>query len=329
MTIADQLFEINRSCTVSQLELSTRNRGAFDLANIRYHVQGIARSDLNGKAKLAVSVSGRERGLLWFADFELAGGRLATEGRVHTELPTVLPHPGGMQASGNLLAVACEGGLFARIEVYDLLDLDKPPDSLVLNNSLKEGVSQLTGSAAGWLTFAEQAPGEYLLFVGGRSFAQREGWFYRYRPGAASRWEFLGNFAGDPRRDPNADDANTWGPQSGAAMVREDAAAPWAVVTFGGKGPKKQNAYKPRIRCFDLDSTALPYTLVHKSPTLSFPGSGLSSNLLNRFDPNVRWGSTAFVGKSGELLTYFTARNPRPAFPDHTHVLRINEVRAR
>ncbi|HEX5661033.1 MAG TPA: hypothetical protein VFX59_27765 [Polyangiales bacterium] len=320
MSVANQLARIERACDVRQLRLITPRSGPIDLRDvIRYHVQGIARSDLDGRAVLAFSVSGREHGALWFARFELASGRLAPEARVDTVVRTQLPHPGGMQASGQLLAVACEGDKgYARVEIYDFEDLREPRDTLVLNNSLKEGVSQLTRSAAGWLTFAEASPGEYLLFVGGRSFAQREGWFYRYRPHAATRWEFLGPFTG------MADGA--WGPQSGAAMVRANAESALEMVTFGGKGPNGKDAYRTRVRCFGID-TALPYKLLHQPPVLSFPGAKLKADLKERFEPNVRWGSTAFMDGDA-LLTYFTARNPRPD-ANEDHVLRIAEVRCR
>lgn len=319
---------IDRRCTLRNLSLTTTRSGPLDLGKvIRYHVQGIARSDLNGKSRLAVSVSGEKHGLLWFADFDRdASGQLASAGRVTTVTSTKLPHPGGMQASGHLLAVACEADSgFARIEIYDLTAPGKPIETLILDGSRGEGVSQKLRSSAGWLAFAEESPGQYLLFVGGRSFAQREGWFYRYRPSSNPCWEFLGDFIGSPL----SEDINPWGPQSGAAMLRVDAAAGLELVTFGSKGTKGRDAYRTRVRCYGVDVNRLTHRPELPPRVFTFPGAQLEANLFDRFGPNARWGSSAFLDGSGGLLAYFTARNPRPLGAKEEHVLRIAEVRAR
>lgn len=334
-SIAEQLGLLDARSEKRQLKLATLRSGPIDLGGVANHVQGVTRTDRGNRATLVISVAGDKHGELWLAEFDLvrdperAGcSRIDSEGHVVKALPMQLPHPGGLQASGDLLAVASEAGTgWARIEIFDIARSTQPRliDTLVLDNSLKEGVAQQTGSKAGWLSFAELGPDEYVLFVGGRSFAQNEGWFYRYLPRADVRWIFEGSFAGKPISSA----ASAWGPQNGAAFVRAGGSAPH-LVTFGAKGTEGGDSFTPRLRCFSLESTPQrPYRLQHEPSTAPMTYSFRDSGLGKLFGPNARWGSTAFVDASGELLAYFTARNPRPREVDHVHELEILEFRHR
>lgn len=333
-SIPEQLGLIDRRSTARTLRLVTRECGPIDLCALEHHVQGITRVDRGNKATLALSVSGEQHGQLWLAEFDLVpdparsgAKRLADEGHVVSVVATSLPHPGGLQAAANLLAVPCEASRgWARIEIFDIAlpALPRLVDSLTLDNSLHEGVSQLTGSKAGFLLFGALSPDEYLLFVGGRSFAQGEGWFYRYTPRVDPAWTFEGTFAGLPANSGR----DAWGPQNCAALVQCRANNTPYVITLGVKGTAGADAFEPRLRAFSLERVpGRPFRLQHEprpSPkTYAIAHAELSSFL----GPNPRWGSTAFVDASGELLCYFTARKARPRFGDHVHVLEICELR--
>lgn len=333
-SIPEQLGRIDRRSAARTLRLATKDKGALDVGAIEHHVQGVTRVDGTDRATLAVSVSGAHHGQLWLAEFELQpdGDRpgckqLAETGQVVSVVQTGLPHPGGLQAAGSLLAVACEAPSgWARIEIFDIAAPTRPRlvDSLTLDGSLHEGMSQRVGSKAGFLLFGSLARGEYLLFVGGRSFAQQEGWFYRYTPRVDPAWIFEGGFAGTPLS--SADDA--WGPQHGAAFVHCPGDVRPYLVTLGSKGAGDKDAFVPRLRAFSLErSPGRPFALQHE-PKAAPRSYGLENADLSHFlGPNPRWGSTAFVDAAGQLLCYFTARKAHPRFGDHVHELEICELR--
>lgn len=335
-TIAEQLGLLEARSEKRELKLVTLRSGPIDLGGIANHIQGITRTDRGSRATLVISVAGDKHGELWLADFDLvrdperAGcSRIDSEGQVVKALSMQLPHPGGLQASGDLLAVASEAGTgWARIEIFDIARSTQPRliDTLVLDSSLKEGVAQQTGSKAGWLSFAELGPDEYVLFVGGRSFAQHEGWFYRYLPRAEVRWIFEGSFSGQPV----SSNPSPWGPQNGGAFVGARAGSAPQLVTFGAKGTEGGDSFTPRLRCFSLERTPQhPYRLRHEPSAAPLTYSFRNAGLAKLFGPNARWGSTAFVDAGGDLLAYFTARNPRPREVDHVHELEIFEFRHR
>jgi hypothetical protein len=326
LSVVAELAAIDRRCEARTLYLRTLRSGPIDLDSIVDHVQGITRVDRDGAAYLVISVSGDRHGELWFARFALERGELAQHGEVIASLRTSLPHPGGLQASGDLLAVACEDTTgWARVEIYDLSNLARPTlkHTLVLNNSLREGVSQLTRSKAGWLGFA--ASGEdYLIFVGGEKFGERQGWFYRYRPQRAQPFDFAGPFDGTV----SSTSRHAWGPQSGVAIVGEDAGA-LMLVCFGAEGDAGLEALRSEMRCFSVVQVVDgPTTLVQQPERQPALWRFSDAELSKLFGANARWGTTAFVDARDRLLTYFTARNPRP---DDTgaHMLEISEIRCR
>ncbi|HEY6879470.1 MAG TPA: hypothetical protein VI299_15695, partial [Polyangiales bacterium] len=308
-SLLGELAAIDRRCEVRSLRLRTLRVGPIDVASIANHVQGITRFDREGAAYFAVSVSGPKHGEIWLARFELKRGDASVGGAVIASLQTELAHPGGLQACGDLLAVACEGDSgWARVEVYDVSDPTQPRlrDTLVLDNSLREGVSQLTRSKAGWLGFGRLTESEYLLFVGGKRFGEKEGWFYRYRPQAAQRFDYAGPFAGKVV----STRSGAWGPQSGVAIVNAGAGAP-ALVTFGAEGGSGRASLKSEMRCFSIGLVEHGPTTLSQEPRQA-PAlyRFASADLSKLFGANARWGTTAFLDASGRLLTYFTARNP-------------------
>ncbi|HEY6878366.1 MAG TPA: hypothetical protein VI299_10135, partial [Polyangiales bacterium] len=215
---------------------------------------------------------------------------------------------------------------WARVEIYDIADPTQPVlrDTLVLDNSLREGVSQLTRSKAGWLGMAQMSESEYLLFVGGKRFGEKEGWFYRYRPQASQRFDYAGPFVGKVE----STRADAWGPQSGVAILRGESGAP-LLVTFGAEGSDGRAALKSEMRCFSIGVVDEGPTTLQQEPRQAPTLYRFSNASLSRlFGANARWGTTAFVDARGRLLTYFTARNPRPD-RDEVHVLEISEVRCR
>ncbi|HEY6882352.1 MAG TPA: hypothetical protein VI299_30180, partial [Polyangiales bacterium] len=108
-SLLGELAAIDRRCEVRSLRLRTLRVGPIDVDTIANHVQGITRFDREGAVHFAISVSGAKHGELWLARFELKQGEVSLEGEVVASLRTKLAHPGGLQACGDLLAVACEG----------------------------------------------------------------------------------------------------------------------------------------------------------------------------------------------------------------------------
>jgi len=333
-SIPEQLGRIDQHSAARTLRLLTREQGALDLSKLEHHIQGITRVDQGDGAVLALSVSGPQQGQLWLAEFALLADRdrpgckqLAEEGRVVSVMATGLPHPGGLQAAGSLLAVPCEAPSgWARIEMFDISTPGRPRlvDSLTLDGSLHEGMSQRVGSKAGFLLFGTLSPDEYLLFVGGRSFAQKEGWFYRYTPRVDPAWIFEGSFAGLP----SSSVSEAWGPQHSAAFVQGLADAQPYLITLGSKGAGDLDAFTPRLRVFSLQRVpGRPFHLQHEPLAEPKNYSLRHAALSNFLGPNPRWGSTVFVDGQGELFCYFTARKARPRFGDHVHELEICELR--
>jgi hypothetical protein len=334
-SIPEQLGLIDQQSASRTLRLVTRERGAIDLLALEHHVQGITRVDRSDEsALLALSVSGEHHGQLWLAEFALEPDpqrpgrrRLAEEGQVVSVVATGLPHPGGLQACAHLLAVPCEATKgWARIEIFDIAVPTQPRlvDSLTLDNSLHEGVSQLTGSKAGFLLFGALGLNEYLLFVGGRSFAQNEGWFYRYTPRVDPAWTFEGTFAGVPR----AASGDSWGPQNCAAFVHCKADQAAYLIMLGVKDDSGSDAYTPRLRVFTLERRpGRPFGLQPQPQPRPQTYALRQAELSGFLGPNSRWGSTAYVDPAGELFCYFTARKARPRPGDHVHVLEICELR--
>jgi hypothetical protein len=333
-SIPEQLGRIDQHSAARTLRLVTREQGAINLSTIEHHVQGITRVDQGDRAILAISVSGPQQGQLWLAEFALLTDRarpgakqLAEEGRVVSVMATSLPHPGGLQAADNLLAVPCEAPSgWARIEIFDIGTPARPRrvDTLTLDGSLREGMSQRVGSKAGFLLFGALARDEYLLFVGGRSFAQKEGWFYRYTPRVDPAWIFEGGFTGAPIS--SAPEA--WGPQHAAAFVPGLSDGQPYLITLGSKGAGDLDAFTPRLRMFSLQRVAgRPFALRHEPAAEPRSYALRHADLSSFLGPNPRWGSTVFVDGQGELFCYFTARNARPRVGDHVHELEICELR--
>ncbi len=338
-SIVSALTALDANCEMRTLKLRTLRTGPAGLVElIKDHVQGFTRVDHGSRSTIVVSISGEDRGELWFADFARESDpehpgrcpRLAKTGDVVSTANPATKHPGGLQGSGNLVAVPCEADAgWARIEIYDITDVRTPQlvDSFVLNNSLKEGVTQLTRSKAGWLGFAPLDEQDHLLFVGGPKFGELNGWFYRYSPRAfeGRRFAFAGNFAGKPRSTSN----DAWGPQSNVAMVRTPQGAAPMVVTFGAQGAKGREALRSKIRCFSLDmANPAACGLVHELQSAPTSFDLDKAHIDDFFGANARWGSSAFVDADGELLLYFTSRNARED-KNGVYVLDILEVRCK
>jgi hypothetical protein len=327
-----QLTAIDDAVNKRRLILRIPDQGAIDLAN---HVQGIARIDHADKFTLVCSRSGPKHGALWFGQFSFAadkqvpGRRCPSEvGETVATLTTSLAHPGGIQASGSLLAVACDADAgYAQVDIYDVSDPRKPRlrDTLPLDNSQGGGVSQLSSSRCGWTSFARVGTDEYLLFVGGRSYAQREGWFYRYTPHGSQKWHFEGNFTGTP----SSSSSDAWGPQHGAALVRTSGDPEPCLITFGTKGTKDGDEFRARLRCFALRRPSQGSDRLFQLPNEQPRSWDLASAKFQKLGINPRWGSTALVEDDGRLVLYITARNPRPSLKDKVYELEIAELTAR
>jgi hypothetical protein len=314
------------------LVLESPIRGPIDLNEvIENHIQGITRVDDEGGATLIVSLSGSRHGALWFARFDLVPDKqrpgrrcLARRGRTVAALRTTTAHPGGIQASGDLLAVAAEADKgWARIDIYDIADPTAPTlvDTLPLDDSHGGGVFQVSDSKAGFVAFSAVGPDEYFLFIGGRSYAKKQGWFFRYTPREATRWHFEGPFTGNPI----SSTANAWGPQNGAAMVRGSCDPEPYLLTFGSKGSDGFDAFRTRLRCFTMDRSSGPTRLVQE-PTQHPRTLAFGADAFSKLGPNQRWGASAFVDAQGLLHMYFTARNARPRGLDAVHDLEIAEL---
>jgi hypothetical protein len=331
-----ELGDIDGHSEVRSLRIKTPRTGPLSVPEVlEHHVQGVARTRVGGRDVLIISLSGEHRGELWMCEFALEADptqpgrspRLASEGKVRRTFPTALPHPGGIQAHQNLLAVASEADTgSARVDIYDLAGVSaRPQYTLLLDGSLLEGPSQAEHSKAGWVAFSALGPDEYLLFVGGRHFATQEGWFYRFRPAAQKPWSFAGMCHGtdDPRLHAH------WGPQNGAALLKLGEQDDLQLLTFGSKGSDGRDGMRPRLRCFALtQAPGQPCTLTPEATDQPGAYALPHADFSRLFGPNPRWGSGAFVDQDGALLTYFTARNARP---DHegVHTLELLEVRAR
>jgi hypothetical protein len=303
---------------------------------VDYHVQGVARIDHpNGLTTLVCSASGQDSGTLWFSLFqrELYQGaqgrrrvRLKQPGAVQSTIVTASPHPGGMQALGSLLAVANEGGSGA--PSVDLYDVSRPAAP-----TLRAHLDLPGAGGAGWVALAARGPDDYLLFIGGASFARRDSWLYSYCP-SRNAFRREGTFAGKPSSTLPAEAA--WGPQSGASLFVESDGTVY-LITQGSKGDSGNDAYRERVRCYELRTIPSGGGVV----TLTQQPSRASENYVIDADPHpprlgalffrtpgLRWGSTFFSDECGELILYATARNAIPN-REGVHVLEIVEVRQR
>lgn len=345
-SIPEQLGRLDQQCSTRTLRLLTRNRAALELCALPHQVQGITRIDRGDRATLALSVAGAQHGQLWLAEFDLIRDearpgtrKLAQEGRVVSVVSTGLPHPGGLQAAGHLLAVPCQAASgWARIEIFDIGTPSRPRlvDSLTLDGSLDEGASQRGGSKAGFLLFGALARDEYLMFVGGRSQAESEGWFYRYTPHVDPAWSFEGCFAGAPSS--SVEDA--WGPQHAAAFVDSAADGRPYLITLGTQ-VSPGDGLMPLLRVFSLERTpGRRFGLLHEPAPAPKTYRLRDAQLMNFLRQSARWGSTAFADAQGELWFYFTAHtlepcthatasDGQPSRPvDLVHELQICELRA-
>jgi len=156
------------------------------------HVQGIGRlSDKNGMGRMVLTENGTGRGLR--VAFQPI--KNATEGLYSTvnELSDVVSfdihgvsaygnhdHPGGLQAQGDYIAVAMEGGNTKHAAVYFLKVEDRNIEfvtSLVMNGSRGEPY-QTFKSAAATAGFVQLASGHFLVAVSGKNHGRQGIWFY-------------------------------------------------------------------------------------------------------------------------------------------------------
>lgn len=328
----EELLAIDAECERRSLILRTPRKGPLDLDEVlENHVQGITRVDQGDSAGVICSVSGSKQGMLWLARFDLEKDplrpgqrRLAKVGTTVSTIATPTPHPGGIQASGDMLAVPSEADSgFARVDLYVVDDLAMPMlvDTLHLDDLHVGGLWKPGGSKAGFLAFNRIGANEYLLFIGGRSFAQKEGWFYRYTPGAPNPWALEGTFTGTPI----SKGTNAWGPQNGAAFVQMGSDKVPYLITFGSKSTERGDVYRTRVRCFTVDGSGSGTSVLTQQPLEDPFAVALESAKLDKA-PNQRWGSTAFVDADDRLLVYFTARNAKPNPDDLVHELEIAEI---
>jgi hypothetical protein len=304
---------------------------------VEHHLQGVARIDHpGGLSTLVCSCSGKDSGTLWFGSFPREDDRspqgrlrtrLARRGTTKSTIVTALRHPGGMQALGTWLAVANEGGPGS--PSVDLYDVSQPATP-----RLHARLDLPGAGGAGWVALAARGPDDIILFIGGASFARRDSWLYSYCP-SRNTFRREGTFAGRPvsTLPPEA----AWGPQSGASLfVESDGTI--SLITQGSKGDSGNDAYRERLRCYDLQLASSAQGGV---VTLTQQPRGASENYVIDADPHpprlgalffrtpgLRWGSTVFSDANGELILYATARNAIPN-RDGVHVLEIVEVRQR
>jgi len=222
--------------------------------------------------------------------------------------------------------VANEEGGAPTVDIYDLSNPTKPAPFARGN---------VQGTGAGWVAMARRSADDYLLFVGGAKFTQRESWLYRFKPSDKS-FVRLGTFDGAPRSELASDAA--WGPQHGGSLF-VDRAGKVYLITQGTKGDQGNDAYRERVRCFEL--TLRDAGSSHAKVELRQQPPGAAENyvidaavhpprlgFLFFRSPGLRWGSTFFVDEHGELILYVTARNALPELND-THQLEIIELRQR
>jgi hypothetical protein len=324
-TLPERLDRLGVRYQRRSLDLKTSRK---NLLPLDYHVQGITRIDHpSGLSTLACSAADEPTGTLWIASFQRehfttkdgrAHTRLAQHGTTVATLPTTTPHPGGMQAAGTWLSVANEGrGLVPSVDIYDLANPSAPRhhDRLALQGQ----------RGAGWVAMAQRSEDEFVLFVGGPGYAREDSWLYGYRPSRKS-FSLLGTFDGKP-------DTSPWEPQNGGSLF-VDAKGLLYLITQGNKGTSGSDAYRERVRCFELTVTANKEVVLRQQPAVApktyridaDPHPEWLGELFFR-TPNLRWGSGVFVDEHGELVMYVTARAPLYTDDGFCH-LEVVEIRA-
>jgi hypothetical protein len=265
---------------------------------VHKHVQGIAVFHTHdGTRCLAISRSFVGKGIVLFAREKQ--GRF----RYDRHLRTLLDHPGGMQAWGSLLAVACEASETAHVGRVLLFDDPVssgllPVDELVLDGSHGEPIEGR--SKAGFVSITRLVCGRYLLLIGGKNFGQDIGWFFLWDAALprGARFTYVAAYATDK---PSATVEGGFGFTHNAAFVSAKDGRLFLVAL----GTIRQNAGIARVRAFEVLKGTLPIAikLVRRG----------TSEIKPIGDVTFRAGSTAHVRGDDKLTLYVTGRNARLA----------------
>jgi hypothetical protein len=171
---------------------------------------------------------------------------------------------------------------------------------------------------------AQRAEDDFVLFVGGASYARQDSWLYAYRP-SRKNFALLGSFDGKP-------DKGFWGPQNAGSLFVAESGLLY-LITQGNKGISGNDAYRERVRCFELSVAANAKLVLRQQPAAApetyridaDPHPDWLGDLFFR-SPNLRWGSSLFLDEHGELVMYVKARAPLYADDGFCH-LEVVEIR--
>lgn len=291
-------------------------------SKFKEHVQGVARlRDWNGLGRMVITDNMTGTGFrLAFQDTVGANEALYSQKRhLRNPIPFKIrnvpyygyhDHPGGMQAHGDLVAIAMEKAknepkhaavYFLKIsgmeiELVNILTLD--------GSKGEEDQGPQTKSHAATVGFAKLANHHFLLAVAGKNHGKAGIWFYESnRPSidGETQWQYLNRFeAPIGYGDPN--DNKYIGAGGGVNLVTDCSGKVYLFAMHGTAQTKAQKEYD-YLQVFEVSKNGNGHiNLTKKTQQKDDLGFAAIDNI------SFRWSGGVYVSKSGQLAVMNTER---------------------
>lgn len=285
--------------------------------DVEDHVQGVARlRDWNGKGRMVLSDDGTSAGFrLAFQNIKEANEALYSADKKLRD-PISFPirnierygnhsHPGGMQAQGDIVAIAMEGGKADHAAVYFLRingDQISYISTLDLDGSQGEPF-QYNQNRAATVGFIQLDNGNFLLAVSGKQHGKQGIWFYESDGSeidSLTQWNFIDFYRPTCKRYGEDTDNCFIGAGGGLNLVK-DCSGELFLLAMHGTDRNTGNEYE-YLQVFHIIKNDQSVSLI--KVTQQKDNLGLFA--IDSY--SFRWAGGTYVSKSGQLAVFNTER---------------------
>ncbi|MCI4649732.1 hypothetical protein [Phaeodactylibacter sp.] len=291
----------------------------FPRIGLSSHVQGVARlRDWNGKGRMAISDNGSNAGFrIAFQDIVNSDeGIFSEDQKLKNAVSFKIrnepqygdhDHPGGMQAQGDVIAIAMEGGAAEHGAVYFLKAEGNSVSylsTLWLDGSQGEPY-QADQNAAATVGFVKLEEGNYLLAVCGRNHGKQGIWFYETEDTeitSSTQWYYIDFYEPECTGYGNDSDKCFVGSGGGLNLVTDCEGAIYLIAMHGTSGTGgKEYEY---LQVFWVLKASSSDAVELFKFTQQRDGLGLFATNSKSF----RWAGGVYVTRDGRLAIFNTER---------------------
>lgn len=289
---------------------------------IKHHIQGVARlNDWNGLGRMAITYNRRDGLTLAFQNTEGASEAVFSQteqlhSRISFDIRNVRrfgnhDHPGGIQATGNVLAIAMEKGHAKHAGIY-FLEVNgnqvRYLKTLHLDGSRGEPWQRHNNSAEA-VGIVKQPSGQYLLAVSNRKGI----WFYESVEttiSSTTQWIFINFFEPNCWGFGNPTD-ECYNNPSGLNLILDCSGKIYMLGMQGTDGPGRDHQ---DLQIIEIRRQQSGHIILDKQLQQRVRVGRLATKQFS-----FRWGGGTYVAQNGQLVVMNTERRFRKNSNDYVN----------